>query len=376
MQETASEGHPFHSRTKGQRNDIGGPFYSKRQYMTVSDGSRSQACGGNDPFGRPAMLSHHGPLLSVNPGTVGFPPDLSSSVSEHERVGATAVARWKPGNSFANLETALAEIKRDGLPHLPGSQTWESRTLKAKNAGDEFLNVEFGWLPLVSDVKSFAKAVKSANSVLEQYERDAGKVVRRRYNFPEFREKVVIPYGYEDAVGFFLPYHSLAETDNTPRGGATRTRETVRRQWYAGAFSYALPSGYDSRQVMDKLLLKANKVYGLDLTPEVLWEATPWSWAVDWFTNTGDVISNITAWANDGLVQLYGYMMEHTVTTDTYTMPRPGLFNNRYSASDVILVTETKIRTGANPFGFGFTWDGLSPVQKAIAAALGISRRR
>jgi hypothetical protein len=119
----------------------------------------------------------------------------------------------------------------------------------------------------------------------------------------------------------------------------------------------------------------AKKILGLSLTPDIVWNLTPWSWAVDWFSNTGDVISNLTDWATDGLVLRYGYVMEHTITSDTYTYSgNTGLIDGNVRVPPLTLVTETKIRRRANPFGFGITWDGLSPRQLAITAALGLTR--
>jgi hypothetical protein len=125
---------------------------------------------------------------------------------------------------------------------------------------------------------------------------------------------------------------------------------------------------------MDRAALMASKIFGLELTPEVAWNLSPWSWAADWFTNAGDVISNLTDWATDGLVLRYGYVMEHTIASNTYTfVGKTGFSNTSVRPSPVTLVTETKRRVKANPFGFGVTWGGLSPRQLAITAALGIT---
>jgi hypothetical protein len=120
--------------------------------------------------------------------------------------------------------------------------------------------------------------------------------------------------------------------------------------------------------------LRAKKLLGIIPTPSTLWNLAPWSWATDWFLNTGDVISNLTDWATDGLVMRYGYMMEHTIVRDTYTLTKPGLSSPGVRVQPLTLVTETKMRRKANPFGFGLTWSGLSPRQTAIAVALGLTR--
>lgn len=369
-QKTVSEGHPFYSRKKGSLGDVGGNFFTSRSYALEPASGQGQAV---DFFenGFRKVFRHSGPILAVNPRNVLMPPSAHSSNETLDELGATAVARSKPTNSVANAATFLGELYKDKLPLVPGSQTWESRTLTARKAGEEFLNVEFGWQPLVSDISSLATAVTHAEKILSQYERDAGKVVRRRYNFPERRTIEKVPFSDDTQTAFYAP--AAEPLVGGPRSAGEWTRETVHRQWFSGAFTYALPSGYDSRNKLSRYALYADKVLGLSLTPETLWNLAPWSWAADWFSNTGDVISNITSWAADGLVMQYGYMMEHSIVTDTYTRAKTGLKTGG-GAQPVTLVTETKVRRKANPFGFGLTWEGLSPLQLAIAAAIGITR--
>jgi hypothetical protein len=121
------------------------------------------------------------------------------------------------------------------------------------------------------------------------------------------------------------------------------------------------------------------------LTPELLWELAPWSWAVDWFTNTGDVINNISQFAGSGLVLRYGYLMEESIVTDIYSLEghswKSGLAGRPNTLSRVkipnsVYITHVKQRIRANPYGFGVTWDALSAFQLSILAALGISRDR
>jgi hypothetical protein len=115
-----------------------------------------------------------------------------------------------------------------------------------------------------------------------------------------------------------------------------------------------------------------------DIDPETLWNLTPWSWAVDWFSSAGDVIHNLNAWSKYGLVLRYGYVMEHTLNETTYTrrMSTPLLVGQYPSDStcSASFCTETKKRYRANPFGFGVSWEGLNPTQISILGALGITK--
>jgi len=373
-QVTVSEGHPFVG-VKNRQGDVGGEFYSQRQYVLADNRSiKLSKRLDNYPYYKTDLI-YEGPLRPINIGSssYSFPPASSSSNAVLDAWGAKAIARSKPTNSVADASTFLGELLKDGLPHLIGHALWKDRTKAAKAAGSEYLNTQFGWVPFVSDIRDFANAVSHAHTVLAQFERDSGRMVRRRYNFPTQKAVTTdtiavgqVPYTGVSATWMFTP----------PYGDLVRTRETVQRRWFSGAFTYHLPSGYDSRNGMARFALEADKLLGISLTPETLWNLAPWSWAVDWFSSTGDVISNLSDWATYGLVMRYGYMMEHTIVKDTYTLSESGLIDRGLKASPVSFVNETKIRRKANPFGFGLTWAGLSPFQLSIAAALGLSRDR
>jgi hypothetical protein len=127
---------------------------------------------------------------------------------------------------------------------------------------------------------------------------------------------------------------------------------------------------------MARLALEAKKLLGLSLTPDTVWNLTPWSWMVDWVSNAGDVVSNISDALFDGLVLRYGYMMEHTLTSDEYFFVGPTGFQptNGPRPSSITLHHEVKKRVKATPYGFGLTWTSFTTRQLAILAALGITR--
>jgi len=333
---------------------------------------------------------YDGPLYLrlLTDGVWAFPGYAASSDAALNAYGATAIARCAPGKPTANLATALLEAWHDGLPKLIGQATWRDRIDKARHlqrtaatSGDEYLNYQFGILPLVSDVTDFLKTVAHMRKLQMQYERDCGQVVRRRYNFPSERQYTESIVENPSAPG--MGPNDSFQLDNAvgvSRGYVVRGRETTVRRWFSGAFVYHIPltyfAGLNSKfasnwQVAESLL-------GLDLTPETLWELTPWSWAVDWFSDIGDVIHNVSAWANGGLVMKYGYIMEHSIVRDTYTYVGPTNLRGQSTLRppDAVLVSETKLRRKANPFGFGLTMAGLTTYQKSILAALGLSRLR
>jgi len=381
MQITASEGHPWPPR-KGVTGDVGGDFSTEKSRILGSARTYRMRKTEVVPvffnqYTATTEYTYDGPLLPFDPtvGNLGFNPwpdlplDMRTSL---DVMGAQAIARCKPTNSVADASVFLGETLKDGIPSMLGARSWKDRTLTAKNAGGEYLNYEFGWLPLVSDVRKLAYAVQHAHDVLAQYERDSGRMVRRRYDFPV--EERTVNRGKVGAGAPMGPSLSQFFVGNSgTQGEIHRVDRFSRRVWFSGAFTYYLPSGYDSRSAMARTALQAKKLYGLSLSPEVLWNLAPWSWAVDWVSNAGDVFSNLSDWSQDGLVLRYGYIMEHVTMSSTFTHTGTK-FSSGHNVQPLVYSIEWKKRRKANPFGFGVSWEGLSPRQIAIATALGITR--
>jgi hypothetical protein len=222
----------------------------------------------------------------------------------------------------------------------------------------------------VSDIQKTLLGLDRGDAALRQYIRDEGKMVRRRFELPAESSTTT-----EVFRAGAIPYRFYSDTLTSgvfdPGGTVYRTRVTGTRRWFSGAFTYHLPYDDSLRKKMSADAVRARGVLNLSLTPETLWNIAPWSWAVDWILPVGDLISNLQDHSSDGLVLKYGYVMEHSYATDTYTYVGPGSAH----CGVISLTSETKQRHKASPFGFGIDWNGLSPFQLSIAAALGISRR-
>lgn len=327
----------------------GGPFYLWKEYTE---------------FGRQYISNptYRGFVTGGNLTGVAAIADTGSATdAQLDTFGATAISRVSPNNPAFSLATFLGEA-REGVPHLIGSSFQRDKVDFLRNSGSEYLNVEFGWLPLVSDVQNFAHAVKSSKKILDQYRRDSGHRIRRRYYEPPTVTESVFT-----GSGFLYPVVA------NYLGVGTSTKTTLRERWFSGAFKYHIPTGDSQYAKFRRFEIYANHLLGTRLTPAVLWELSPWSWAVDWFTNSGDVINNITNLGSDGMVLEYGFSMdsrvnEHlTVQTGTTTevQGRPFFRKN---------VKVFKSRRPAHPYGFGVDNTSLSARQLAVLAALGLSR--
>lgn len=369
---TDSEGHPFWPRKSRPDGDVGGPFKTRKVYV-----ARASSSPRNGRVTQPIidrihtngyiLPSPYKGIVDVNSNFAAANyPDYSSSDETLNALGAEAISLCSPVNPVFDASTAVAEIIREGLPTITGLQLLKDR--RASSIGGEYLNYQFGIKPIVSDIKDLAKALRTQDKVLKQLRRDSGRLVRRSVDFPTEREVILSDQIAGNVATSFSGF-------SMPLSGIT-SRHAIKEQtrWFSGAFTYHLP---DSSELdgFARLAAEADKLFGV--VPDVadLWNLMPWSWLVDWFVNVGPVLSNVTNFAKYGLVLPYAYMMEETIVTYEYTFNSTS-GNPMANGADLVIVDHTKKRVQASPFGFGLTWDGFSPGQLSILAALGLSRSR
>ncbi len=359
-------------RHGSSRSDVGGVLFSdKVEYEpgNVSNRKHTWSYIGSN-------YSYEGPVFPNGSSFFDLAASAGisySSIPALQAKGATAIARTTPTSPVFSAATFIGELK-EGLPSIVGSSFVREQARAARRkGGGEYLNVEFGWKPLISDVRKFAYAVRESHKILTQFERDSGRVVRRRYTFPQIKNVTV-----SEGAGVTPVPAPMSEMFS---GGAfqfprTITRTTQTDTWFSGAFQYYLNMGDSARDQLERHAQEANKLLGTRITPEVLWNVAPWSWAIDWVGNVGDIAHNISAFSNDGLVLKYGYIMEKSMSEVRSEM-RGVRFADRPNVPETLHHTYRRVvkqRLPATPYGFGFAWDGFSPRQLAIIAALGLSR--
>jgi hypothetical protein len=368
-----------HSRSRDGKYREGGPFYTYRETVSGAPQFTSGVSKNIYNFGPGQEYPESkwdGPILfpvsAVNAfGAMDLKP-RSKDTSDLEPLGTTAISRCAPANPASELGTGVSELYREGLPSLPGVASWRKRTQLAKAAGSEYLNTVFGWVPLVGEVNAFSGVASRVPNILNQYKRNAGGVVQRQYQFSTGGSgESSIEYesaGYASVAGF----QSGSDFVDAGPGKITITRRSETKRWFVGAFTYDVPSQSDSWQKALGYGSRADILYGASLNPSLLWNLAPWSWAVDWFSNTGDVINNISNYVRAGQIMRYGYMMEESISSLTLSMSSSG-WKNLPAPRPFKREIVSKVRVAANPYGFGISIGDLSTQQVLIAAALGIT---
>ena len=293
--------------------------------------------------------------------------------------GARAWNTFRPTQSGANMGVFLGEI-RDvprmlrttalGFRNIWRSMGGSASGFGPKSVANHFLNTQFGWLPFLSDLRAFYKTQKSLDKALKQLRRDNGKWVRRRGTVTrDYSSENVVEY-YGIHAGLWPPLATYIYSSSA--GGYIMTVERQQDVWFSGAFRYWIPGKPDSWQWKTRAL---GQIFGLQPSPSLLWELTPWSWLIDWCSDAGDAIANMSSIMFDNLTAKYAYVMAHTRQTAKYRgwqFCHPvGSITGEWSAT-----LDRKVRVGASPFGFGLTSNSFTGRQWSILAALGLTRMR
>jgi hypothetical protein len=400
-----SSGHPFFSRVnrplpkrpkryRGKDPEKVKAFYKRlekwsKKYYSIRFAKQADL-GGSFSVSKilPAPAAHDfhdspsGPFVGVNSrfkGTLAASVDSTSLVRTLfpssdltlAGLGTIGISRALPTSPIANTGQFIGELR--DLPRIFNPFLWEGKAKRfkqlARNGSNEYLNVEFGWSPFIADILQFFDVTSSAQKTLEQYSRDSGKHIRRRRNISSSLVTDTFTYS-----GNFVPYPPPQIT--VTGGQLTRTTSIQTRSWFSGAFTYYLPPIDGSvSSYYNRYSAYAQKLYGIKpLDPFLVWELTPWSWALDWISNSRSVLRNLSAFSTGDLVMHYGYVMEEKIKTQSWALTG---YKFPHASSPTLWDTRTEIsrvRLKATPFGFGLNPASFSPFQKGIIAALGINR--
>lgn len=350
--------------------DNGHEFLSEKHVITYPQ-INSAASRTNGTYGN---LQYTGPLYPYV-GTLQPPVANSPSHSKIMADGRELIGMTIPTKPEAGLAQFLGEVK-ERLPSLIGMSALRDQA-SAKKIGDEHLNLQFGVKPFINDLRKLAQAVLAAHKMTAQYQRDSGQNVRRRRQLrsdSRYEARGTLSGGGAQMGHFYFLPLSTEFYGNSPEVtvGDFYTTDT----WFSGAYTYYLSQGHSFLEKMGAYEEKANHLLGTRLNADVVWELTPWSWLIDWFSDVGTFMSNVSLLSEDSLVLRYGYVMHETHATRSYSQVGMQLQQGAVAPTSLSLFYEIvrKQRTRATPYGFNVDLSALSPSRIAILAALGLSK--
>jgi hypothetical protein len=368
------ENHPFWYEFQRQRRknrrfrsiDVGGPLVIEKYSISDPGGVKGDKQVGRttwthfDGIYAPSA-AYRNALQQVRLGNFpSIPAEIGMSNSALRALGATGIAKSLPDVPPFSLARFIGEL-REGLPKIPLRELAKSER-KISSLGGEYLNVQFGLLPTISDV---SKLIHLAGH-------------------PELRRRVRHTLGQETRVRKTLVKESttssrnltLSEMSTLPSTFVSGQRGTevtsnTTKIWISSSFVYY--QAYHLNRLLDDL---DEQLGNFGSIPRLIdyWNLTAWSWFIDWFTNFNHVVTNLSYLGRDGLTLQRSYLMAtHTKKIQTF---QSCIFNGSPARSVGEIEYSRKYRTVASPFGFGFTWDTFDPFQTSILVALGISKLR
>lgn len=355
-------------------------FYSRKVGLTTY-----QYKGGFLPtsFGADQISNQH--LKDV--GIAGpYGPDYGDPSS----YGASAYNRFRPKTSGFDGATAIGELR-----DLPGMLKSASKKFDhiyrgmggsrkhlfmPKQLASDYLEYTFGWVPFLSDLGKLYNTYQNYDKILRRLRRQNNHWVKKggsvlTKNEVTNREDLYLQDAPAVKPALVTYLYDFPYSGRPNKWGNTiYETQTETDIWFEGCFKYYIPQLSDFGASRYSLIRNYMQVYGLRISPSLVWNLTPWTWLADWFANTGDIIDNVTAAVQDRLVTKYAYIMGSSR-------------RKRFNSSVIHLVggsvnclwhqrVDVKRRVSASPFGFSLKVDDFSTSQWAILTALGLSRGR
>lgn len=301
--------------------------------------------------------------LLVEPGHVGIPgqPSEGSSMS-------TAMARTNPGRPGpVSMPVFVGELR--DLPHMlrqagnvlrylerQARRGTPRRPPRSHEVGGWYLGYQFGWAPLISDLRSmlrFQANVKQRLSELERLYSEGGLKRRIQLYSQTASESSQVPIASNLGVTIF----------------ARKTQKTTVRRW---ATMRWVPTTIPKLNTPADLSRMAQNLVDSPLTSanaSDLWNLFPWTWLGDWFFEVDDFINSfgnrLPAECKGGCV------MTHTSTHVSFSrIPDAHTWVTGGYASHT---KDTKVRyVGGQLLNFSMPF--LDGRQTSILSALAINR--
>jgi len=306
-------------------------------------------------------LGYSGRLAAPPPGSV-----LDATIAKPDAAGRFAEAwnKMKPTKPDMSLANALVELRE--LPR----QLQQRFTRDLLGASNFWVALQFGWLPLLRDVRKFVDIQRNGQKRLKQLIRDNGRSVRRRITLLDETQ----PFGVTSGTTYsaFTNQFVTQMYYTTPQYRAQGM--IYSRCWASAKFRYWLPPGPRDVEWTKKMM---RRIYGSYVSPSVVYNAIPWTWLIDWFSSVGDLVEATDMGVADRLAADYFYVMYETGRwreTHSWGTFR-GVQGQRVRVDAFTKNSRVrKTRYQGNPFGLPAGKVPTNPMQLSILAALGYSR--
>jgi hypothetical protein len=369
-----------------------GHLFSKvtalRYPIVVNVGASTRVLSGSRFAGVEIDATLTSSAVNGNPG-VSNEAGFSYPFSTHIASLTTATNRQATANSFfaataperatAHILTTVVELMRGDIPGILKNYRralfdYQSKTRSLRYAGNEYLNIQFGWQPLITEyVNAISVLMNIDRMVYAESNRrkriwDGPSTTSRLDNGLRSLSYDPIPAGTGEKFKVTTGTPDLAHPIRT----LSVTKSLVKEDYkFSARYSSLVKPNSRSIGFAEKAE-ETLRAIGLVDDPSLVWELTPWSWLIDWCANIGTSLVNAHtlsplsgrhsvdyAYFTTQLTELVEEEISSIVVDDagwvrnTHTVVRPRSY---YS-------TVSRTRSRATPFGFGTQLGSISAQQ-------------
>nr|QDH87137.1 MAG: hypothetical protein H4Bulk462300e1158_000003 [Leviviridae sp.] len=275
----------------------------------------------------------------------GICSDVSSYPGElpAAEYASQAVSRTTPNHPKVDMVQNVLEFR-----DIPRILHFAGQTLITK-LSENYLRYQYGIVPLVRDVKRTL---------------DFQDLVMRRV---KDLEKLRSPKGLRKSVTLDNLSASVVNNNVFLHSDGIQwveTLTTICQKIVRGHVRYSPLADYSHLNQREMYDLATKAFYGLEVSFSSLWEAMPWSWMIDWFTNVGDILEQ-----SRNVISL-----SCTSCSLMYHTRREVVFHNYDNGAHFCkggrVVRERKQRIPASPTDLSAHMPFLTAYQVGIAASL------
>jgi hypothetical protein len=328
-------------------------------------------------------------------GGVSGPLNMALATS----IGTSAITQMNPIKTHASVLTTLLELIRGDVPGLLNQLRKHFTTINLLKHGSAsgvtqagsaigaaYLENVFAWTPIFKDINAAIQVLATIDGLMfpeDNTRRTFERVLWTHYGMREGANSRLTGAGLFAPLGGFaagkpglnsVVGQTLINTSTLNNIPVLYTaRETVDVRCTA-RFNTSLVPNATNNGYLDQL----NDLLGLKLTPQVIWDLTPWSWLIDWFANIGSVMENLGSLHMSNIILNYAYATFRCEAASG-AWQRP-VINSTMKALSGNFITQYgidhKVRLKASPYGFGTALGSLNANQWAVLVALGLARAR
>jgi hypothetical protein len=321
---------------------------------------------------------------------------------DHQGQSTRLISAANPFDNQADFLATAVELLRGDVPKFVGKlrihrdnllrlkKQFKTYKQAAAYIGSQSLNVQFGWAPIIRDVGNAINLLLTVDRAVfptdSTRRRREASLLSQGDISSRTLEWGLTPHLSHRYSGFPPANSPLVNRVSGP-GFVQRVPLDTEVTIQATAdvrLSAKFRTGVRPTSENNGYVDQALTLLGLKLTPEVIWELTPWSWLIDWFANIGTVLSNVSTLGFTNAILNYAYSTLRYRVTTSYVARRPAQlappnYEGVFQWSGNVLFQEKydmKVRLAASPFGFSVATPDLSVGQWGILSSLGLARGR